>query len=89
MAPLIGIQKNAMEAVKLLKIAARVVDQMQEWIAKYPNALVHFQKKDKIFLEIDRVQLIIHLHNYSLLGAQLVDTMAIYNWLHNGFDSLT
>lgn len=34
---LVGIQKKAQEILKLLKVASRAVDQLQEWFAKYLN----------------------------------------------------
>lgn len=54
-APLIGIQNNAQEVVKLLKIANRAIDQMQEWIVEYPYASQHLEKRDKISTKIDKV----------------------------------
>lgn len=78
MTPLIGIQKNAQEVVKLLKIVNRVVDHMQEWTAKYPDAPQQLEKKDEFFIEIDRVPLRLHLQKCLYLGAQLINTMAMY-----------
>lgn len=87
--PLICIQKNAQGVMKLLKIANKEIDQMQEWDAKYLDSPRHLERKDKVSIEIDRVQLRLHLQNYSHLGAQLVSTMVAYNRIHIGFESLT
>jgi len=55
MAPLIGIQKKEQEEAKLLKLANKAVDHLQEWASKYPYAPQHLEIKDKIVVEIDRV----------------------------------
>jgi len=41
--------------VKLLKVANREVDQLQEWVAKYLDASQHLERKDMIFAEIEKV----------------------------------
>ena len=65
MDPLIGIQKNAQEVLKILNIENGVVGEMQEWTTKYLDAPQHLGKKDNNFAEIERVHMIVHLKNQS------------------------
>lgn len=87
-APLVGIQKKAQEVIKLLKVANIIVEQLQEWAVKYLDALQHFERKDNIFSKIDRAQLRLHHQNYMCLREQPISTIAAYNRLHNGVESL-
>lgn len=87
-APLIGIHQKSQEVVKLLKVANREVDQLQEWVAKYLDASQHLERKDMIFAEIEKVQLRFHHWNYMYVGEQWISTIVAYYWLHNGFESL-
>lgn len=41
--------------MKILNIENRIVDQMQERTARYPDALKKLEKKNNIFAEIDRI----------------------------------
>lgn len=54
-APLIGIQKKAQKMVKVLKVAEKVVDHLQEWASMYPYTRKHLENKDMIIAKIDRV----------------------------------
>jgi len=58
--PLLGIQKKAQEVVKLLKVANKAINHLQEWVSKYLDAPQHLEKKDKIFADIDRDHLRLH-----------------------------
>jgi len=66
--PLLGIQKKAQEVVKLLKVANKAINHLQEWVSKYLDAPQCLEKKDKIFADIDRDQLRLHHQNYMRLG---------------------
>lgn len=86
--PLVGIHKKSQELLKLLKVASKVIDQLQEWAAKYLNALPQLVRKDKIVAEMDLVQFRLHHWNYNRLGEQVTNTISTYGCLHNGFESL-
>ena len=86
---LVGIQKKAWEVVKLLKVANKVVDHLQEWVSKYPDAIQHVENKYRIVVEIDRVHMRLHHENYMCLREWSIGTVATYNRLHNFFESLT
>lgn len=75
--------------VKLLKVANREVNHLQQWASKYLDALQHLEKKDKIVTGMDRRQLRLHHQNYMCLGEQSISTIFSYNRMHNGFESLT
>jgi len=71
-----------------MKVANRAVEQHQEWDAKYRDAPQHLEKKYRISVEINRVQLRLHHQNYMHHEEHSISTIFAYNRLHNGFESL-
>ena len=86
--PLVGIQKKAQEVFKLLKVANKVVDQIQECNAKYIDVPQQLVINNRVFVEESIVQIRLHHQNYIRLGEQLTNTIFAYNRLHNGLESL-
>lgn len=66
-APLISIKNKVQEVVKLLKVANKVIDQLQEWVAKYSDAPQHLERKYRITTDIDRFQLRLHHQSTCVL----------------------
>jgi len=85
-APLVGIQKEAPELLKLLRVENKVVDQLQEWALKYLNVLQQLVRKDRIFIELEIVYLRLHHQNYIHFGEHATKIISTYGQCHNGFE---
>lgn len=88
-APMIIIKKKYQEILKLLKVENKVIDLIQEWGAKYPNFLEKFGQEGNNCRRDGKVQLRLHIHNYTCLGEKATNTITSYGQLHNGLESLT